>query len=94
MVQIIGWLGVVSYVAAYASLSTGRLSARSVLFHFLNALGGLCLVVDAHQSNDMPNLVVNVIWMFIAIVSMVRFARVTNSVKHLPARAPMPPRDS
>ncbi len=94
MIQIIGWIGVVSYVAAYALLSTSRLSARSVLFHFLNALGGLCLIIDAHQSGDMPNLVVNAVWMLIATVSMMRFARKASLVKHLPARAAMPPHDS
>ncbi|NJO02622.1 MAG: hypothetical protein HC880_13905 [Bacteroidia bacterium] len=72
MIDVIGWIGVVAYTSGYALLSTGYLSAQQVSYHFLNVLGGLCLVINAVYLNDPPNLAVNLVWMLIALLALMK----------------------
>lgn len=72
MIDTIGWTGVVIYLVAYGLLGLGLLSADKVNYHVLNALAGVCLVVFSYHLADEPNLVVNLVWIALAIVSMVR----------------------
>jgi hypothetical protein len=61
--ELIGWIGAFSYILAYILLIMKRLSAEKQLYHVLNALGGICLVINAIALHDMPNLIVNFVWM-------------------------------
>ena len=70
--ELIGWLGAVSYIIGYFLLSTKKLSSDQIIYHALNALGGICLVVNSVFLNDSPNFVVNLIWMGIAIYSIIQ----------------------
>ena len=73
-VDFIGWTGVVVYVLAYGFLSAGLLKADRSLYHVLNAVGALALVVYSHAVHDRPNEIVNVIWLAIAAISIIRIA--------------------
>lgn len=70
--EFIGWTGVLAYVAAYGLLSLGWMRAEGVPYHLLNGLGGVCLVIVSYTLMDMPNLVVNAIWIVIAAASLAR----------------------
>ncbi|HLT71176.1 MAG TPA: hypothetical protein VKZ75_00925 [Cyclobacteriaceae bacterium] len=70
--DIIGWVGVVTYVIAYALLSMGWMKADKVNYHALNAIAGICLVVFSFVVEDVPNLFVNLIWIVIAALSIAR----------------------
>ena len=70
--EIIGWIGVVTYVGAYGLLSLGWLRVDRVYYHILNAVGGMCLVIIAYEKLDMPNFFVNLIWIAIAFFSIIR----------------------
>lgn len=65
--EICGWIGALSYIGAYFLLSIKVISSNKPLFHLLNALGGLCLIINAIGLKDSPNLIVNLIWMLIAL---------------------------
>ncbi len=73
--EIIGWIGAISYILAYLLLSLKRISSEQVFYHILNALGGLCLVINSIFFEDPPNFVVNIIWMLIALYSITRITR-------------------
>nr|WP_067053574.1 hypothetical protein [Mucilaginibacter sp. L294] len=68
----IGWLGVVLCTVGYLLLSMKVLSAESRIFQLLNIVGGLCLVATAIDSDDMPNAVANLLWMFIGVYALGR----------------------
>jgi hypothetical protein len=68
----IGWLGVVLCTIGYLLLSMKVLTAESRIFQLLNILGGLCLVATAVDSDDMPNAVANLLWMFIGVYALSR----------------------
>jgi hypothetical protein len=70
--DFIGWTGVAVYVLAYGFLSAGLLKPDRSLYHVLNAVGALSLVVYSNAVHDMPNVIVNVIWLGIAAVSIIR----------------------
>lgn len=73
--SIIGWVGAITFVVAYFLLSLNVISAERVLYHFLNALGGVCLVINSVFLDDTPNFFVNFIWMLIALYSIYKIIR-------------------
>jgi len=68
----IGWLGVILCTVGYLLLSMKVITAESRIFQLLNILGGLCLVATAVDSDDMPNAVANLLWMFIGVYALGR----------------------
>jgi hypothetical protein len=76
----IGWTGTVLFIASYALLSLNKLRADQFIYQAANALGALCLVINAVYLNDNPNLVVNFIWMGISVYAIIR-----NQKKKVPA---------
>jgi hypothetical protein len=72
MAEFIGWTGVIVYIVAYAFLSLGWMRADRVHYHLLNAIGGICLVIVSYALSDMPNLFVNLAWIFIAFISIIK----------------------
>lgn len=85
MLQIIlssiGWLGVVLCTLGYLLLSIKFLTAESLTFQLLNIVGGLCLVATAFESNDLPNAVANLLWMFIGVYALGRQLRAQGTVR-------------
>ncbi|MEJ2902830.1 CBU_0592 family membrane protein [Pedobacter panaciterrae] len=77
----IGWLGVVLCTVGYLLLSIKLITAESLTFQLLNIIGGLCLVATAVDSNDMPNAVANVLWMFIGVYALGRQLRTQSTVR-------------
>jgi hypothetical protein len=73
--ESIGWLGAFSYIVAYILLITKRLSPDKETYHTLNALGGICLVINAVALGDRPNFIVNLIWMIIAVFAIYKVSR-------------------
>lgn len=77
----IGWLGVILCTVGYLLLSTKVIKAESRSFQLLNILGGLCLVATAVDSNDMPNAVANMLWMFIGVYALGRQLRTQGTAR-------------
>ena len=72
MFEIIAWIGALAYVLGYFLLSIGYLSSKFPSYHLLNALGALCLIINALHLNDTPNLAVNTVWMLIAFLAILK----------------------
>lgn len=81
MAEFIGWTGVVVYIAAYAFLSLGWMKADRVNYHLLNAIGGICLVIVSYTLSDMPNLFVNLAWIFIALISIIKIVSMKKAAR-------------
>jgi lipid-A-disaccharide synthase-like uncharacterized protein len=76
--QLVGWLGVLLFIVAYLLLSVEILSADKLLYHFLNMLGGIALVINAVHISDHPTIVVNAVWGIIAFGAMIKIGRTKN----------------
>jgi hypothetical protein len=79
--ELIGWIGTFSYLSAYLLMIMKRLSPERKTYHALNALGGICLAVNAVALEDMPNLIVNLIWMMIAVFAIYKVSGIIRKGK-------------
>ncbi|WP_018627287.1 CBU_0592 family membrane protein [Niabella aurantiaca] len=75
MSSTIGWVGSIAYLLAYLLLSLNKLKAERPLYHLLNMIGALGLILHALDLKDYPNLVVNLAWGIIAVTAAVFIIR-------------------
>lgn len=73
-VDIVGWLGAAAVLYAYFLVSTNRITGSSVHYQFFNVLGALLLIVNTYFNHAYPSMVVNIIWVLVAIYSLMRKA--------------------
>lgn len=72
LTTVLGWIGVVCILSAYAGTSFSFLSNQSVLYLVLNILGSAGIIIEAREKKDLPALFLNIIWISIAIIGIVR----------------------
>jgi hypothetical protein len=72
LIDIIGWIGSILVVFAYALNINGRLSSESGWYYSLNITGSLGLIVNTFYHHAIPSMVVNVIWIGIALAALLR----------------------
>lgn len=70
IMDYLGWIGAVFYIVSYLLLSFQIVTSQQVIYHFLNILGAVCLILNALQINDLPNVVVNIVWAAIGLVAI------------------------
>jgi hypothetical protein len=73
--EALGWLGSVLYVVAYLLLSLKKFTADNKLYHFLNILGALGLIVNAFHWGNYPSVAVNFVWLVIALFAIIMAIR-------------------
>jgi hypothetical protein len=74
-IEAAGWLGATLILLAYALVSTGRIDARGAAFQWMNLVGAAGFVVNSGFHGAWPSTILNVIWIGIALASLVRLAR-------------------
>jgi hypothetical protein len=62
--EVVGWLGAVMVLSAYALVTR---VGTSLLYHMLNLLGAAGLLVNALHHGAFPSTTVNVVWILIAL---------------------------
>jgi hypothetical protein len=72
LIEIIGWIGAVEVIIAYALNSNGRLKSNSVVFQVLNLTGAIFLIVNTWYNKSYPSMVINIIWTAIAIIALIQ----------------------
>jgi hypothetical protein len=75
MMQFASLVGAALILAAYAAHQAGRMSPDSLVYHALNALGGLVLCVVAVDASQAGFIVLEGAWTAISLVALVRTAR-------------------
>lgn len=74
-IEIIGWIGAVEVIIAYALNSNGKLKSDSVMFQLLNLTGAIFLIVNTWYNESYPSMVINIIWTAIAIGALARIGK-------------------
>jgi len=69
-IDIIGWIGAVLVLLAYALVSTHRVRAQSPAYQWLNIGGALGLVVNSGWNGAIPSAVVNLVWIGIGVYAL------------------------
>ena len=68
IVDIIGWVGSLALIFAYWSVSKKRISPQSFIYHSLNIVGSLLLIVNTWYYGAFPSAAVNIIWVIIGLI--------------------------
>jgi hypothetical protein len=71
-VEVLGWIGAVEVIIAYALNSNGRMKSDSVVFQVLNLTGAIFLIINTWFNAAYPSMVINVIWTGIAVAALIR----------------------
>jgi len=78
LIEILGWIASVLIVGSYAFNISGKLSTNSKWYVWANIIGGLFFVINTYFHQAYPSMVVNIIWVFIAIIMILKRKRNSN----------------
>jgi len=75
LIDILGWVGSVEVILAYGLNSYQRLKSDSLLFQVLNLTGAAFLIVNTIYYGAYPSTFINIVWVVIAVVALIRIWR-------------------
>jgi len=75
IIDIIGWIGSISLLTAYALNSYQKIKSDSYLFLFLNIAGGVCFIIYTFYYKAYANTFLNIVWVIIAIPALIKLSR-------------------
>lgn len=70
LIEVLGWIASVLIVGSYALNITGKLAANSKTYVVANLVGGLFFVLNTYYHQAYPSMLVNIVWVIIAIVML------------------------
>jgi cell shape-determining protein MreD len=71
-IEIIGWIGAVLIVGAYFYNINGKLKSSSVTYIVSNLLGGIFFTINTFVHRAYPSMMVNIIWVIIAVAAIIK----------------------
>ena len=74
VVNVLGWLGMALLIGAYALVTAGRIHATGHTFQIMNLFGGGSLMINSAYYGAWPSAVLNLVWVGIGTVGLVRAA--------------------
>ncbi|MBY0347016.1 MAG: hypothetical protein GTN67_05165 [Hydrotalea flava] len=72
LIEVIGWLGALLLLGSYYMNMNGKLAAASPLYIWSNIVGGICFIINSSYHHAFPSVMVNIIWIGIAIVALIK----------------------
>jgi hypothetical protein len=72
IIEILGWIGVFLILSAYILVSFQYLLAGSFTYFILNVVGGSSMIVYAYYKKSYQPLLLNAVWVTIAIWSFIQ----------------------
>lgn len=70
LIEILGWIGAVLIVGAYSLNIYGVWKTNSMRYIAANLIGGLFFVVHTFVHHAFPSMIVNIIWVIIAVTAI------------------------
>ena len=77
LIDGIGWAGAAALLTAYGLVSAKRLDGDSMMFQLLNLIGAIFLIVNTAYYGTFPSTFVNVVWIGIALVTILHVKKKT-----------------
>ncbi len=74
-VEIAGWTGALLILAAYALLTAGKVTGKSLSYQAMNVVGAAGFIVNGWWHGAIPSTALNVIWMAIGAFATWRILR-------------------
>ena len=72
LIDMIGWIGVISLLLAYSLVSMRKVEGDSLVYQSMNLVGSAFLIVNSFHYRAFPSVGVNVVWVGIAAFTMAR----------------------
>lgn len=73
VVELVGWTGSICILLAYGLNSYQKIHSSSRAFSLLNLAGGTLLIVYSIYKDAFANTFINLVWVVIAIIALVRY---------------------
>jgi len=75
LIEILGWVGSIEVVTAYALNSYQKIKSDSLIFQLLNLSGAIFLIINSIFKEAYPFTFINSVWSVIAIVAIIGIIR-------------------
>ncbi len=72
LINVVGWIGAICVLWAYFLISSGKATNKSAFFQWLNIVGAILLIINTVSLKAYPSAFVNVVWLGIAFVGLVK----------------------
>jgi hypothetical protein len=72
LIEVAGWTAAFLILLAYGLLSAGKMDGSDSRYHWLNIAAAAGFVVNSGYNGAYPSVVVNVIWIGIALFALYR----------------------
>jgi len=72
IIDILGWIGVVTLLLAYGLVSLRKLEGDSLVYQLLNLAGSALLILNSFYYGALPSVGVNLAWIGVAIFTLAR----------------------
>ena len=72
IIEIVGWLGSLLVIYAYAMNIFKKMASDSIIYYTLNIVGSGCLIINTVYHHALPPAAVNITWILIAISALFR----------------------
>jgi hypothetical protein len=74
-VEVAGWTGALLILLGYLAITTGKLNGDSALYQWINVAGAAGFVVNGWWHGAVPSAALNVVWLLIGTVALIRLWR-------------------
>jgi hypothetical protein len=71
LIEILGWVGSLEVITAYALNSYQKIKSDSLLFQLLNLSGAIFLIINSIYKQAYPFTFINSVWAVVAIVAII-----------------------
>lgn len=78
LIDILGWIGTVTYLVAYGLVSAKKVEGDSWLYQGLNFAAGILLIINTLYLQAYPSAGLNIAWVGIAVFTLCRKVLVRN----------------
>ncbi|MEO7635796.1 MAG: hypothetical protein ABIS38_09165 [Sphingomicrobium sp.] len=75
LVEIAGWIGALLILAAYALLTAGRVTGKSLSYQAMNVVGAAGFIVNGWWHGAIPSTALNVVWLLIGAFASWRIVK-------------------
>ena len=90
VVDVVGWIGAVALLTAYALVSSGRVGGRGPAFQALNLVGAVGLLVNGVWHGAWPSAALNTVWLVVGLAALTRLRSATGQRQDSAADEPRP----
>lgn len=70
--NLLGFIGAFLIISAYFFLSFNIVDSQDLIYSALNLVGALGIVLSSLEKKDFPPILLNIFWMGIALISILR----------------------